>query len=586
MHRSIARDKLFKMQRAILVLSKNASLIELIRSNLEEGGRYYVQGVTSVHSALAMIRHRSFDLAILDLEQSEIPITPLVHNLKVIQPGIKILVYDHHDPSSNESLLTISVDGFIARPFFAPELSDRLKNLFTPTGAVQQEHPLTEIDASSSEAPLSNAELDLEELSSLLQRTRATAAMSFVHGLPAFKTSSMSPIAAQKITEMIASFWRDYKDCVFCRFLHAEEGMDASLVYAMPITPEVTLAFTYPEGFDLRAIRQETANLRDIFIIGRYANQNAAENISSSLPVEDHEFQHVAASFSDDLDLGIPSRKGNNESHWVLELDETTDKPLSPELDEILLSQPAAGMDTRIDQSLSDTRPIRIQTALFSEDASVLAAGLSPEAPLPDLSSVIEENVHEFQEEPSPHLPADTTLKLPWEETAPAVPNPPAVNVPAEDVLSSTLAAQEALLRELPTPRRSSTFYHCVIVPNSPHYFLTREMGEQSASLIRRHHQMNGWQLLRLTIRPQYALWTVNLPVSIDPVKVVEEIKAETSELLLSAHSDEMQTQEGQSFWAAGYWILSGQHPPSGNLIRQFLKFNDRKSAEESGAAN
>jgi REP element-mobilizing transposase RayT len=125
-----------------------------------------------------------------------------------------------------------------------------------------------------------------------------------------------------------------------------------------------------------------------------------------------------------------------------------------------------------------------------------------------------------------------------------------------------------------------------VIVPNSPHYFLTREMGEQSASLIRRHHQMNGWELLRLTIRPQYALWTVNLPVSIDPVKVVEEIKAETSELLLSAHSDEMQTQEGQSFWAAGYWILSGQHPPSGNLIRQFLKFNDRKSAEESGVAN
>jgi len=131
LHRSIARDKLFKMQRAILVLSKNASLIELIRSNLEEGGRYYVQGVTSVHSALAMIRHRSFDLAILDLEQSEIPITPLVHNLKVIQPGIKILVYDHHDPSSNESLLTISVDGFIARPFFAPELSDRLKT-FSP----------------------------------------------------------------------------------------------------------------------------------------------------------------------------------------------------------------------------------------------------------------------------------------------------------------------------------------------------------------------------------------------------------------------------------------------------------------------
>jgi len=42
---------------------------------------------------------------------------------------------------------------------------------------------------------------------------------------------------------------------------------------------------------------------------------------------------------------------------------------------------------------------------------------------------------------------------------------------------------------------------------------------------------MNGWELSHLTIRPQYAMWTVHLPVPNDPVKVVEEIKTETSEL-------------------------------------------------------
>jgi len=247
--------------------------------------------------------------------------------------------------------------------------------------------------------------------------------------------------------------------------------MDASLVYAMPITPEVTLAFTYPEGFDLRAIRQETANLRDIFIIGRYAIRMPQKIFHPVSPLRTMNSSMWLLLFPMIwIWVSLPGRITMNHTgfwNWMKRqisrslpnwMRSSFHNPLQEWIPALTSRSPIPG-------------PFVFKRRFFLRIASVLAAGLSPEAPLPDLSSVIEENVHEFQEEPSPHLPADTTLKLPWEETTPQYPIPRRSMWLRKMLLSSTLAAQEALLRELPTPRRSSTFYHCVIVPNSPSLF-------------------------------------------------------------------------------------------------------------------
>lgn len=568
------------MQRAILVLSKNASLVEIIRSNLEEGGRYYVQGVTSVHSTLAMVRHRSFDLAILDLEQADPSAAQLIHNLKAIQPEIKILVYDHNDPDLLENLQTVSVDGFLARPFFAPELSDRLRSLFNPADPTRTPKNMPEIEPAGTDIFLQDPESDFAELSSLLEHTSAGAAMIFVNGKTTSKTSSMSPVIAQKISEMISSVWPNYKGCDFCRYLKAEDGVDASLVYSLPVTPEVVLAFTYPAGSDLRLIRQETIHLRDAFMINRFSSQRVGISASQQPPVEDHEFQRVADSYMEDLDsthLPVPEE---NESQWVLELDETVPEPLPPAMEKVFSAPIGVISEQTGEVTLADTQPIRTRAELLDGESTRPVAAPVEHASLPMSPAAPDQNAPNLPEQAQAAGLLDTSITLPWEEGASKSSSSNTASS-AENVLSSVMAAQDAILRDLPAaPKKPCTLYHCVIIPQSPRHFLTRELGEHTAAILRRHHQMNGWELSHMTIRPQYAMWTVNLPVSVDPVKLVEDIKDETTEMLLTLNPAENSLSEGESFWAAGYWILSGQHPPSGSLIKQFLNFNKLNSQD------
>jgi CheY-like chemotaxis protein/REP element-mobilizing transposase RayT len=570
------------MQRAILVLSKDASLIEMIRSNLEEGGRYYVQGVTSVHSALAMIRHHTFDLAILDLYQTESAAAQWIHNLKAIQPELKIIIYDNRDEASGQPLLTLPVNGFINRPFFAPELSDLLRKLFYPAGSPLKTSQPSESLAPGTELMLQDSSLDDEAVTQILEQTSATAVMTFIQGKAGVKTSSMSPVIAQKITDLNASLWSNYKDCDFYLFLKAENELDACLVYSMPLTQDITLAFTYPAGSDLRRIRQETTHVRDTIIIGHYSSRGTGEYYSPSIPIEDQEFQRVERPFSEEENSPNLPNLEESGSQWVLEMEDVNPEPLPPALEEIMQSFPPLAEDLGSQPQLSDTQPIRIPPI---KEPSSLGFDLAPEPQLPELKSAIEENIRRVQSSTSKPLPSDQPVNLAEEkELLPA--SASKEQPPEENVLASALAAQDAISRELPAPRKSCITYHCVIIPDFSHNLLTRELGEKVASLIRRHHQMNGWELLRLTIRPQYALWTVNLPVSTDPVKVVEEIKSETSELLLTSQPDQPPAAEGNSFWAAGYWILSGQDPPTGSLIKQFLNLNALKSAGSLNSAH
>jgi REP element-mobilizing transposase RayT len=200
----------------------------------------------------------------------------------------------------------------------------------------------------------------------------------------------------------------------------------------------------------------------------------------------------------------------------------------------------------------------------------------SQESHMPNLQAAIEEDLRSTHEEELHQEPVDLSVILPWEGVKEKVTKEETPSPSKEPDM--TIKGDRRTLR-IPFAR-AYNIYHCVIVPRSSQQFLTRELGDQAAALIRRHHQMNGWELSHLTIRPQYAMWTVHLPVPNDPVKVVEEIKAETSELFTSTFPEQAQLLAGQSFWAQGYWILSGNQPPSGSLIRQFLKFNRQEPAD------
>jgi CheY-like chemotaxis protein len=62
------------VQKSILVTSPDRAFAELLRSSLEESGRYRVHQAVNAREALAVVEEGGFDLVILDAEIEDEPV--------------------------------------------------------------------------------------------------------------------------------------------------------------------------------------------------------------------------------------------------------------------------------------------------------------------------------------------------------------------------------------------------------------------------------------------------------------------------------------------------------------------------------
>ncbi len=507
------------MQKAILTLSKNTNLIEQIRSNLEEGGRYYVQGVTSAHGSLAMVRHRVFDVAIIDLDQSELTATQLVYNLKKIQPEIKILIYSPEGSAIVSEINELPIDGILKKPFFAPELSDLLKTLLKslPPESLTNDGESLQQSISRDIAPV--PEDSLEEMSHLLAKTSAASCMIFQKGDLVSQSAGFPPAEAQRVIDYISEQWKTFKNCEICRFMRVDGELGAQLTYALPLGGDALLVFTYPASVDLPTIRRETSKVRDAYMIGRYArtkSEDANHTLAVSQILPEEGIEKEDGGITDLSDLETPATPPTEDhAQWILEFND------------VEISQEPAPSNP-FQASLADTQPIPVRFAQSTAQPAMTIEQVS---------------------EPV-----------------------------AESAAADEAATQAEELPEAATPDELLSTYHCLIVPADGKILLTPKLGETTSALIREIHLNQGWLLAHLTVRPLYAFWTVRLPVENSPAKVIDAVKGATSQQLAA---DFPEIVGGNvPFWAPGYWILSGGQPPSGRVIEQFLRFRSQKNSD------
>ncbi len=625
------------MQKAILTLSKNTSLIEQIRSNLEEGGRFYVQGVTSANSSLAMVRHRFFDIAILDLDQSDLTAAQLAYNLKKIQPEIKILVYASEGADTEAELKDLPLDGILKKPFFAPELSDLLKSLFQ-TPLLDEELAVADQPANVlPEAWQEYPQESIEEMSHLLSKTSAISLMIFHQGDLISQSPGLAPSEAERVIDFIEKNWKTFKNCEIFRFMRGEGEFGPHMVYALSLSGELLLVFTYPTKVDLRTVRRETSKVRGAYMIDRYSQSSTDDPEFSSVShlAEENDAEPPVQSMEDLSNPGLaPALLDAVSSQWIPEFEAAEPQEQTKSEEEVTPVEPESETDslavfdstvTSLDP-LSDTRPIQVynqgstqdsgsestpvgefpqpeelfpekgivsepEEELQTQDLMTDSIGTSDDQshegldPLPpEISSAIAENAKQVLEDEVPGTPVDLSLALPPEVVTAAL---DVANVQAEPDLDRDTAAetQSAEAAIQPSLAEFRFVYHCLIIPRDPGRFLTRELAGQSAAVIRETHQTQGWELTSLSVRPQYALWTVRLPFSASPVDLVEQIKEVTSNRIKSTLPDQAGEIQASSFWAPGYWILSGQQPPSARLIQQFLKARRQDSPAEQNKA-
>jgi DNA-binding response OmpR family regulator len=118
------------VQKCILVTSPHRAFAELLRSSLEECGRYQVEVAYTAQEALAAAQTASFDLVVLDADVEDETLVQTGKRLMALQPDMLLMVIPPDNDPRHLSLNGIQPHSYLERPFYLPDLLTRLDRLF------------------------------------------------------------------------------------------------------------------------------------------------------------------------------------------------------------------------------------------------------------------------------------------------------------------------------------------------------------------------------------------------------------------------------------------------------------------------
>lgn len=251
------------MQRSILAVSPNLQFLEQIRSHLEEGGRYRVQGVTSGVDALALVRNTYYDLAILDAESSDVPFVPFTRDLVATQPGLKLLVFPPQNNPHHPVLTGLVTNGFLNKPFFTPEVSRALKNIFQEP----VEEPEPELDLTNDLAKLwmQRPEMGIKRVEQLLGSTTAQTGLLVSQGKVIAGSGPCDDTTIQMALNLLDLHRNGKESLELIRFIPLESEGGELLIYASQLINDVTLVLFYPPTSSIQLVRQEVYQVKEEF---------------------------------------------------------------------------------------------------------------------------------------------------------------------------------------------------------------------------------------------------------------------------------------------------------------------------------
>lgn len=127
----------------------------------------------------------------------------------------------------------------------------------------------------------------------------------------------------------------------------------------------------------------------------------------------------------------------------------------------------------------------------------------------------------------------------------------------------------------------SSLNYTSVLLPRFPEHFLIGELAEKLSQWVPQLCLAYGWRLERISVRPQYIQWTIQVSPAYSPRHLVRMLREETSRRVFTLRPDYAQENPSEDFWAPGYLMLSGYLPPTQQMLNDFIHQTRRRQGIE-----
>lgn len=261
----------------ILIVDANEGFAALLREEVERMGGMSADVVSTGQDALRATMANPYALAIVDMDLPDLPAPQLVRALRSEHPDLRLMVIPLEGDEVPAELADVSIQGTLPKPFFLPELPDRIRRaLVAPLEVPKEPEPKRRRERKEPEktepdsAPKAKGDFPSEALSrmsQLAQEVGAEAVLLIRNGELIAHAGRMSQNGLSALTSLVADAWQASTRVAqilgkeSLRFEQSIEGAEY-LLYSLAITENLILSVVVAGKVPLGIIRhraKETA---------------------------------------------------------------------------------------------------------------------------------------------------------------------------------------------------------------------------------------------------------------------------------------------------------------------------------------
>ncbi len=537
---------------------------------LGETGLYRADLAEHAEAGLGHTRIDDYQLAIVDFGAMPDPMD-YVATMRGASSTIRIvgMPAGPNDPQSD--LYQSIVDGWLAMPFYLPNLLDTLASLVDTNTSFDNSSEARKLAIFPSAIPhkeknpapapewLQDVNRVAQHLTRLSLESAAQAAL-ITRGSQLWAYAGQLPQpAAEELAHLVGHYWAHDGGSDLARFVRLESTNGEFMMYATSLGDDYVLALAFEAETPFTEMRTHAGSL------ARQLSR-PPKDMPTALEV-DSTPQHAFA-IDDIAAEELPTIPSDWRPDQAMIAGGRQDF-----FDELLKNLEIPVSDS---ESMAETIAVHEDTPpsglLYEWDVQGKAE--PPELPpQPQRESVVF-NL-QAEEEPRP------VLEIPKKAPPPSS---------LSDTLPTTIKAQTDVCVEVidrdedamaspsfpakPEPPLASLHnltYANVLVPRLPHHHLVGDLADNLATWVRQLSLAFGWRLEHLALRPDYLHWIAVVPPDDSPGMMVHHLRMETSRrIFIDFPRFERENPSGE-FWASDYLIVNGRDPFSRKMVQEFI---------------
>lgn len=136
---------------------------------------------------------------------------------------------------------------------------------------------------------------------------------------------------------------------------------------------------------------------------------------------------------------------------------------------------------------------------------------------------------------------------------------------------------KEGVLLEPVYPESYDLSYTCLLLPRFPSHQLKGDLANYLPQWLQQVCISFGWRLEFVNVDPDYFQWSISVLPATPPGRFMQQIRYDTSELILSHFGRIKQENLSNDFWAPGYLVVLGTRPHPREMVEQYIRLTRRQ---------